>query len=246
MIHLLTARLPIHLHALETNMTTWLDNLPSSARVVYSQCGEEGVIEAIFAGIGPARGYLVDLGAGNGVELSNTMLLLERGWQGVRFDAAYPTHPEMSIYQEQITAENICALLAKYRVPSAFDFLSLDIDGIDWYVLRSLFRGGYQPRAFVCEINNSLQPDPPVTIVYDPSFIWTPDNYFGASLGAYRRLAEAYGYALVHCLAWNAFFVRRELLPEGVTPHVEWTPDGGWPVDPRNRPWYTILASDLL
>jgi hypothetical protein len=226
-------------------MTTWIDTLASSARKVYSQTGEEGVLEAIFAAIGPARGCLVDIGAGDGISLSNTLFFLERGWYGARFDANYATDEEFTLYQERITAENICDVIGKYNVPREFDLLSLDIDGIDWWVLRSLLRV-YSPRVFVCELNNSLSATDPLAVVYDPEFIWTPDDYFGASLGAYRMLAESRGYALVHCQPWNAFFVRRELLPQGVEPQVTWAPFRSWSPDPRRRPWHTIAAADLL
>jgi hypothetical protein len=151
----------------------------------------------------------------------------------------------ITLYQERITAENICDVIGKYNVPREFDLLSLDIDGIDWWVLRSLLRV-YSPRVFVCELNNSLSATDPLAVVYDPEFIWTPDDYFGASLGAYRMLAESRGYALVHCQPWNAFFVRRELLPPGVEPQVTWAPFRSWSPDPRRRPWHTIAAADLL
>ena len=121
---------------------------------------------------------------------------------------------------------------------------SLDIDGIDWYVLRSLLRV-YAPRVFVCEINNTYPADPPHAVVYDPAMGPQTSDYFGATLGAYRRLAEFRGYLLVHCLPWNAFFVRRELLPEGIVPRVLWAPRPSWPRDPLYRPWQPITAADV-
>ena len=219
---------------------TWLDTLAGAARIVYSQTGEEGVLEAIFAAVGTTSKYLVDIGAGDGTALSNTRLFLEAGWHGARFDANYAG----DVYQERITAENVCDVLAKYNVPAEFDLLSLDIDGIDWYVLRSLLRV-YAPRVFVCEINNTYPADPPHAVVYDPAMGPQTSDYFGATLGAYRRLAEFRGYLLVHCLPWNAFFVRRELLPEGIVPRVLWAPRPSWPRDPLYRPWQPITAADV-
>lgn len=221
-------------------MTNWGD-LSAYRRKVYSQTGEEGILEAIFAAVGTTNRFLVDIGAGDGTTLSNTRLLLESGWHGARFDANYGD----GVLQERITAENICDVLAKYGVPNEPDLLSLDIDGIDWYVLRSLL-GVYSPRVFVCEINGQLPEEPAVTIVYNPVHAFDETRYYGASLGAFRRLASRHGYACV-CVhgALNAFFVLRKLLPPGVSPAVGVEPINGWPVDPQNRPWYQITAEDI-
>jgi hypothetical protein len=221
-------------------LTSRLPDLSTCARTVYSQTGEEGVLEAIFSTVGETNRYLVDIGAGDGSTLSNTRLFLDRDWTGTRFDIV----PHGDVHRAMVTAENIGALLAEHVAPHAFDLLSLDIDGIDWYVLRALLREGYRPRVFVCEINNSLPAEPPLVIAYDPTHVFNDSDYFGASLGAYRRLAEAYGYVLVHCLPWNAFFVQRELL-DGRLTEVEWSPQATWPADPLFRPWRVVTGNDL-
>jgi hypothetical protein len=221
-------------------MTTWLDTLATAQRTTYSQTGEEGILEAIFAAVGTTNQYLVDIGAGNGVELSNTRIFLDIGWKGKRFDSCYAG----DVHRVQLTAENVCAILAHHEVPREFDLLSLDIDGIDWYVLRSVLRT-YVPRVFVCEINHQKPYDPPLAVTYDPALVFKNSDYYGATLGAYCMLAESRGYVLVHCQPWNAFFVRRELLPEGGTPRIEWAPYPSWPPDPEQRPWYTITDRDL-
>jgi hypothetical protein len=221
-------------------MTTWLDNLADATWREHSQNGEEGIIDAIFRGIGETNRYLVDIGAGDGEHLSNTLSLLECGWRGVRFDV----NPEQDVLPLRVTAENICQELAAHDVPREFDFLSLDIDGVDWYVLRSVLRE-YQPRAFVCEFNHSKPCDPPTAVKYDPALAFKYSDYYSASLGAYIMLAESRGYALVHCLAYNAFFVRRELLPQDFVSKVAWVQGLGWPPDPEQRPWVLITKDDL-
>lgn len=218
---------------------TWLDTLAGESRSVYSQTGEEGIIEAIFRAIGETNRFLVDVGAGNGRTLSNTRLLLDQGWSGARFDV----RPGDDVVGARVTSENICELLAGQGTPRAFDLLSLDIDGNDWWVLRSILRE-HQPRAFVCEINNSKPAYPAVTVEYDPALVFANSDYFGASLGAFSMLAEAHGYALIHCLPWNAFFVRRELLPDALPP-VPWSPRPTWPEDPQQRPWCQVTFADV-
>jgi hypothetical protein len=212
------------------------------ARRVYSQYGEEGVLEGLFANIGVTNRCLIDIGAGDGIALSNTRLFLEQGWHGARFDVAYAA----DVHQERITAENICDVLAKYNVSYEPDLLSLDIDGVDWYVLRTLLRGGYHPRVICCEINGTLPEEPSVVIAYDPAHTFDETNYYGASLGAYRRLCEAHGYRLVWVhVAANAFFVAKELVPPTAVVEWEFVPAPHWPTDPRGRPWHRLSDEDL-
>ena len=223
-------------------MTIWRDPGDSPHRV-FSQTGEEGVLEALFANIGETNRCLVDIGAGDGKILSNTRLLLERGWHGARFDVAYAA----DVYQARIAAENVCDVLAKYNVPAEPDLLSLDIDGIDWYVLRALYRGGYRPRVICCEINSTLPAEPPVAIVYNPAHGFDETNYYGASLGAYRRLCEAHGYRLVYVhFALNAFFVPCELIPRDAVIEWEFEPVQCWPTDPKGRPWHLLGDAEYV
>lgn len=219
-------------------MTTWVDTLGSKTRRVYSQTGEEGILEAIFAAVGTTNRHLVDIGAGDGTALSNTRLFLEAGWHGARFDAAYAG----DVNQARITAENVGDVLAKYNTPGEFDLLSLDIDGFDWYVLRALLRGGYAPRVIVCEVNNAIPAEPALAIAYDPGFVFANNAYFGATVAAYRLLGAVHGYALAHVHHFNAFLVRAELMPFGATPVINHVLYAGWPPDPR--PWVPITIED--
>ena len=223
-------------------MTIWRD--PGDVfHKVYSQCGEEGVLEALLLNLGETNRYLVDLGAGGaGAGYSNTRLFLERGWRGARFDG------EMSpgVIGAWITAENVCDLLAKQNVPCEPDLLSLDLDGNDWYVLRALLRGGFAPRVLCCEINSTLPAEPPVVIDYDPAHAFDRTNYYGASLGAYRHLCEAHDYRLVYVqAALNAYFVPRELVPPDAVVEWEFTPAPCWPVDPKGRPWHRLGVEEF-
>lgn len=215
---------------------TWVDTLEDAPRKIHSQTGEEGIIEAIFKGIGTTSRYLVDIGAGNGTDLSNTRFLLEAGWHGARFDVAYAA----DVHQQRITAENVCDVLAKYNVPGEFDLLSLDIDGIDWYVLRALL-GSYSPRVFVCEVNNARPAEPPLAVKYDPELAFHDTEYFGATVSAYRMLGEAFGYVMVYVRGFNAFFVRGELVPPEAVPLDDFE-QMIWPSDPR--PWVPITEED--
>jgi hypothetical protein len=210
----------------------------------YSQTGEEQVLDELFAQVGEGGRFLVDLGAGDGRTLSNTRLYLDRGWRGVRVDLV--DVPAEGVVGCRLTAENVCGLLEDHGVPDGFDLLSLDLDGNDWYVLRALFRGGFRPRVFLCEINGQLPEDPPATIVYNPAHAFDNCRYYGASFGAFRRLARHYGYTCVRLhRALNAFFVQRKLLPPGPEPVIPYAPNNSWGPDPKARPWHLITDAEI-
>lgn len=58
-----------------------LFDLAHHERKVYSQNGEDGVLEAIFAAIGVTNRFFVEFGCEDATEC-NTAFLLEQGWQG--------------------------------------------------------------------------------------------------------------------------------------------------------------------
>jgi hypothetical protein len=194
-----------------------LENLEASERKVFSQNGEDGVIEAIFTTIGTTNCFCVEFGCDDASEC-NTANLLTQGWSGLLMDFhGVSKDPRLSIQKEFVTAENIDALLRKYQVPPQFDLLSIDIDGNDFWVWAQI---AHRARVVVIEYNAHVPPELRRTIRYDPRFEWTGTNYFGASLLALKELGQLKGYTLVYCerAGANAFFVANEALPAGYVP----------------------------
>lgn len=179
----------------------------------YSQTNEESVLRNVFDLLpSSVRGYLVDVGAGDGASLSNTQLFLEEGWQGCRFDYRFSS-PAHGLYQHMITRENIVALLDQYRVPEEVGLLSIDIDGVDLYVLDAMLRPKrLSPAVIVFEINARRQPAGFDVIRYASDFIGRPGDYFGASWSAYRHVLAQHGYTVVHhSRSLNGYAVRKAL-----------------------------------
>jgi hypothetical protein len=173
-----------------------------------SQNGEDGILEAIFTVIGTTRKYFVEFGAASGRECNTARLAQRYGWTGLLMDAATPPpDAPVPIRREFITAENINALFEKYNVPPAFDLLSIDIDGNDYWVWKSIT--AYRPRVVVIEYNASVPPTESRVMPYDSNFRWSGTDYFGASLLSLATLGSAKGYTLVGCdsSGTNAFFV---------------------------------------
>ena len=178
---------------------------------VYSQNGEDGILEAIFARIGTTNKYFVEFGVESGRECNTRRLAEHCGWTGLLMDAGFED-PSRNLRREYITAESINDLLAKYGVPHEFDLLVIDIDGNDYWVWKNL-AVHWRPRVVVIEYNAQAGPDASLVIPYDPTFRWDGTDYYGASLRALATLGAERGYRLVACdsTGVNAFFVREDL-----------------------------------
>src|ERR1700722_3810434 len=94
---------------------------------VFSQNGEDGVLEAIFNTIGKTNQYYVEFGVESGAECNTRYLKDRYHWKGLLMDGGYQNE-SINLRKEFITAENINALFQKYDVPKQFDLLSIDID----------------------------------------------------------------------------------------------------------------------
>jgi hypothetical protein len=215
----------------------WWRDLDRHASKIHSQTGEDGVIRRIFKCIGITNRFLIDIGAGDGVTNSNTCALRDEGWSGLLLDAMDGGHEGIVI--ARVTAQNVNMILDAHDVPAEFDLLSIDIDGIDYWVWHAFRR---RPRVVVMEFNGTFAENERRTVPYDPDFRHDGSDYYGTSLAALEGLSRAKGYTLVHQLhALNAFFVRTDLLPLKAPPVVRYTRDQYHPHDPHDRPWQTIV-----
>jgi len=115
---------------------------------IYSQAGEDGVIQGIFKLIGLTNKLCVEFGSTGACD-NTKFLRTKQGWKAVLFDRT-PTSPKT--HAEFITAANIVTVFKKYKVPLNFDLLSIDIDGNDYWVWKAL-EGGYRPRVVIIEYN---------------------------------------------------------------------------------------------
>ena len=64
-------------------------NLRNFEKKVYSQNGEDGIIEEIFNRIGTTNKFFVEFGIENGTECNTRHLLEDKGWQGLWIDGSF-------------------------------------------------------------------------------------------------------------------------------------------------------------
>lgn len=205
----------------------------------YSQNSEDGILLYIFALIGTTNRKVVEICAGDGIECNTANLIINHHCRGLLFDgnpinietgsAFYRGHPDTFLLppimkHAWITIENINPLIRDNGFSGAVDLLSLDIDGMDYWVWKAI--ECMEPRVVVLEHNSPWGAQRAVTIPYKPDFVATYQlgvpGYYGATLPAFVKLARSKGYRLVgvEALGFNAFFVRNEV-GEDVLPEVK-------------------------
>ncbi len=190
-------------------------------RNVYSQAGEDGILEAIFELIGVTNQWCVEFGAWDGVHLSNTCHLIRNlGWHAVQIEGDRMKFRELQqnfagnekVHQIHTMigftpgADSLDDALATTPIPADFDLLSIDIDGNDYHVWESL--RSYRPRVVVIEQNGSVPND--VVFIQDRDMSINQ----GCSLAALIRLGKEKGYELCAANTPNAFFVLKEDFPK--------------------------------
>ena len=190
-----------------------ISDLSRFEATLFSQCGEDGIIDAIFYKVGITNKYFVEFGVQDGVECNTRFLKEKRGWNGLMMDGG--DNNSDFIKKEFITVENINYLFKKYDVPREFDLLSIDIDGNDYWVWKAIDQY-YSPRVVIIEYNSSIPSTESKTIEYKADFRWDGTDYFGASLLALDKLAKQKGYTLVGCnnIGGNAFYIRDDQLKD--------------------------------
>jgi hypothetical protein len=163
--------------------------------------------------IGEGNKTFVEFGARDGVEISNTVnLRLNKGWGGLLMDSQPLSDIVM---QETITRENINELLDKYVV-SEVDYLSIDLDGNDYWVWEEI---KITPRVVSIEYNSKFRYDESFAIEYNENHQWQGDDCYGASLLALQKLGIKKGYTLVCIVSeLDAFFIRNDLVDSKYTP----------------------------
>ena len=188
-----------------------------------SQNDEDGLVLAIFKRIGATNRRFVELGCGmNGG--NSGFLASELGWQGLMVDGRddairkivvrFTGHPVIAKHQ-RLTREGVNAFIAEQGFAGEIDLLSIDIDGVDYWIWEALT--ACNPRLVALEYNWLFGAERAVTVPYSAEFdVHAIGNrsYHGASLAALVHLGRRKGYRLIATERVNAFFLRNDVAPQ--------------------------------
>lgn len=198
---------------------------------VYSQWGEDGIIQWLLRNVPVNNRVFVEFGVEDYAESNTRFLLVNDNWSGLVIDSSATNIAKLRqdpVYWRHnlkstcafVTRENIDFLIAAQGLEGRVGLLSIDLDGNDYWIWNGITR--VDPMVVIVEYNARFGPHRAVTIPYDPAFSRNTAHYscvyYGASLAALALLGKRKGYALVGCNSAgnNAFFVKRDRLSHAV------------------------------
>ena len=198
---------------------------------VFSQWGEDGIIQHLTKAIEIKNKNFIEFGVEDFFESNCRFLLMKDDWKGFVIDGSseniqrlkesyfYWKH-QLDAIDQFITKENINELLALSGFEEDLGILSIDLDGNDYHVLDAIT--DFKPRILICEYNPYFGGSRKITVPYQADFYRASAHYsnlyWGASLGAMTFLANKKGYSLcgVGSMGSNAFYVRNDLINEKI------------------------------
>ncbi len=193
---------------------------------VFSQWGEDGIINYLIKNLHIENEVFVEFGVENYKESNTRFLLKNSNWTGLIIDNSKKNIEEIKrdpIYWqytlkavcEFIDRDNINIILENNLSIKKIGLLSIDIDGNDYWIWEVI--NSVDPSIVIIEYNSILGIDKSLVVPYKKNFNRTKAHhsniYYGASLLAINKLAERKGYVFVGCNSAgnNAFFIKSDL-----------------------------------
>ena len=199
-------------------------NINEAELKIFSQNGEDGIIDFLLFKLSIKNPKFIEIGVENYDE-SNTRFLYEScDSQGLIIDGSFDLEElknkleywkgRISLVNKFITTDNINPILEKENFNNNLDIFSIDIDGIDYWIIKKLPKK--ISKIFIAEYNPVFGPDLEITTPNQNSFDRTKYHYsnlcWGMSLKALIKLMISKGYFFVgtNLFKNNAFFIMND------------------------------------
>ena len=221
----------INLGQIQASQNKQLESISNLSEVefqVFSQWGEDGIIQYLIHVLDIPHKTFIEFGVEDYQESNTRLLAILNNWSGLIIDGDKRNFKKFSRHDSVawrndvqflcafITAENIEQLIATFLVRGfspEIGLLSVDIDGMDYWVLKQI--ESIRPIILILEYNSVFELAP-ITIPYSADFVWRNKEgmhqYWGAGLASLHQLASQKGYIFIGCNSAgnNAFFVRSD------------------------------------
>ena len=202
-----------------------ITNLNDLDYKIFSQNGEDGIIDYLLYTLNIDKPNFIEIGIGDYNEANTRFLFETKNSKGLIIDCIEDLEKkvkknvllwkgDLQILQKVINEENIIDILNKFNFNNGVDLFSLDIDGIDFWILKKL------PEKFskiaIIEYNSNFGSELEISVPNILNFNRTDYHYsnlcFGASLKAIINLMKLKGFTFIgtnkSCV--NAFFILDE------------------------------------
>lgn len=190
----------------------------------FSQSGGDGIIDFLTRKLLKPNRYFIEIGSNTGIENNTAWLAFARRYTGMMIDgdarlqkrSKYLLAPLCLVdFVNIFVNKDSMPEIKKKALHLDPDVFSLDIDGIDYYVVKAFLDAGFRPKIIVAEYNSCFGPEKSVTIEYRPDIYderaagKLPNVYWGCSLAGWKNLLSKYGYKFltVDSNGVDAFFI---------------------------------------
>ena len=202
---------------------------------VFSQQGEDGIIQFLTSTILIKNKTFIEFGVGDFFESNCRFLMMKDDWKGFVIDGSKKSIQKLKnsyfyckfhlgCLDAFITKENINDLLNKSGFDYELGILSVDLDGNYYYILDAIEK--YNPCILICEYNPYFGDERKISIPYQEKFQRTEAHYsnlyWGASYNAIKFLANKRGYVLIGSGSQgsNSYFVREDLINDQLAIYI--------------------------
>lgn len=190
---------------------------------VFSNGGEDGILDYLFDKIKNKTFTFLEIGSANGVNNNTAYLAIFKKFSGVMIEGdkfnswlskmVYRKYNSAVLSVNAFVSLNNIFELTKAFPPRDLDVLSIDIDGVDYFILEYILNNGFKPKIIIVEYNANYGPDRKICVPYKSDFNYSKEHptrlYYGVSLNGWKILLSKFKYKFitVDSCGVNAFFV---------------------------------------
>lgn len=194
---------------------------------VFSQFGDDGIIQHLINEIKPINNTFIEFGVGDYSECNTRFLLMNNNWSGFIIEGDKKAVEkiekwgdlwkyDLRVKKAFITKENINGMLKESGFKDV-GLLHIDMDGVDYWIWETIDCSELNPSIVILEYNSAFGGKRAITVPYKEDFNRTDAHYsnlyWGASLKALVNLSKKKGYKFIGCNSAgnNAYFVKKEI-----------------------------------
>lgn len=169
----------------------------------------------------PNKKKFVDIGSGNGFNMSSSYFLASQNWSGLLIDfdkssilqgkRLFKKWKSIKFYNGFITPENVIQILSSFNFLDA-NYIKIDIDSFDYYVLSTILNGQLRPEVISIEINERIPPGIFFHMKFPIEKILDDKEFYGCSISSAWQIGMEHGYIPIALSFNNLFYVRSDQL----------------------------------
>lgn len=198
--------------------------------------------------------YIVNIGCGDGITQDPLNVFNnDFNYKGLYIDgnnhkcllAEKNMSQNYKILHKILTPNNVLQIFEENNVPRNLDILKIDIDGYDLAVIRKILLNNYIPKVIISEINEKIPPPIKFEVLFNESYSWATDHFYGYSLSQGYEFYNENNYHIlslydmnnVMCIHKNIYDSNREFIKTSLPIDINLLYNEGYVKYKSQFPW---------